>query len=99
MKKTILTLVAVLALTTGAAGGCQSKGTCHPGDTRGSKGHTDICNDQGKWTPMRTPIKPVPLTPSRTPNGYCATSDLGKKFTQRGVTFTCKAPKPYRWRA
>lgn len=50
----------VLVLLSGASS-CQdtSKGKhCSPGDTRGSKGHTDICNKDGKWTPYVKPIVP-----------------------------------------
>lgn len=60
MKKILIGLAAVIALgvTTGA-GGCQdSKGTCHPGDTRASHGHTTVCNEDGKWAPMTHQVKP-----------------------------------------
>lgn len=33
------------------------------------------------------------------PGAYCATNRVGKHFTKDGVTYTCKGPKPYRWRA
>jgi hypothetical protein len=33
------------------------------------------------------------------PGAFCATSRRGKQFTKRGVTYTCKGPKPYRWRS
>lgn len=32
------------------------------------------------------------------PGAYCATNRLGKSFVKDGVTYTCKGPKPYRWR-
>jgi hypothetical protein len=32
------------------------------------------------------------------PGAYCATNRLGKHFTKDGITYTCKGPKPYRWR-
>lgn len=32
------------------------------------------------------------------PGAFCATSRLGKHFTKGGATYTCKGPKPYRWR-
>lgn len=32
------------------------------------------------------------------PGAFCATNRLGKHFTKDGVTYTCKGPKPYRWR-
>jgi hypothetical protein len=32
------------------------------------------------------------------PGAFCATSRLGKHFAKDGVTYTCKGPKPYRWR-
>jgi hypothetical protein len=53
--------------------------------------------------------KPAPPTPAATadpardlgagtPGAGCATSRLGEHFVQNGVTYTCKGPKPYRWR-
>jgi len=33
-----------------------------------------------------------------TPDAQCATNRLGKWFTVDGMRYTCKAPKPYRWR-
>lgn len=51
----LLVAIAVLAALTGASGGCESKGTCKPGDTRAAKGHTDVCNSDGKWTPYVKP--------------------------------------------
>lgn len=39
------------------------------------------------------------VTVSVTPGGFCATSRLGKTWkSPQGVTYTCKGPKPYRWR-
>ena len=32
------------------------------------------------------------------PGAYCATSRLGMYFVKDGITYTCKGPKPYRWR-
>lgn len=60
IKRTVVGVVAVVVLATMAgASGCQdSKGTCHPGDTRAGKGHTEVCNDHGKWTPMTKQVKP-----------------------------------------
>lgn len=65
MKATLangaVALAFCLALVGASAGGCQdtSKGKhCSPGDTRGSKGHTDVCNKDGKWTPMTKQITP-----------------------------------------
>ncbi len=43
-------------------------------------------------------IQSEDLDVSYTPGGYCATNRLGKPFRKDGVTYTCKAPKPYRWR-
>jgi hypothetical protein len=56
-----------------------------------------------KTTPVPTPSASV-ADPARdlgagTPGAYCATSRLGKHFTKDGVTYTCKGPKPYRWRS
>lgn len=34
-----------------------------------------------------------------TPNAPCATNRLGMWFEKDGVTYTCKGPAPYRWRA
>ena len=57
--------------------------------------------------PSRTTTPPNPILsadPERdlgagTPGAPCATSRLGKWFTRDGVTYVCKGPKPYRWRA
>ena len=35
---------------------------------------------------------------SGTPNAQCATPRLGKSFQKNGKRYTCKGPKPYRWR-
>lgn len=56
IKRFALLLAALTVLATATAGGCEdSKGHCTPGDTRGSKGHTDVCNDHGKWAPYVKP--------------------------------------------
>jgi hypothetical protein len=33
-----------------------------------------------------------------TPNASCASNRVGLSFIKNGVTYTCKGPKPYRWR-
>lgn len=52
--------------------------------------------------PTGGPAAPQVPTPddvaTYTPGAYCATSRLGLSFTKGGVTYTCKGPKPYRWR-
>lgn len=62
MKRIIVAAAAVITIGfLSGASGCQdtSKGKhCNPGDTRGSKGHTDICDDNGKWKPMTKQVKP-----------------------------------------
>ncbi|GGN40583.1 hypothetical protein FHR83_007003 [Actinoplanes campanulatus] len=32
------------------------------------------------------------------PGAFCATNRRGQSFTKDGVRYTCKGPKPYRWR-
>lgn len=50
-------------------------------------------------SPTRTAvIQSEDLDVSYTPGAYCSTSRLGKTFVKDGKTYTCKAPKPYRWR-
>jgi hypothetical protein len=70
MKMTLanagVALAFCLALVFASAGSCDTKSqpkpkpamTCQPGDTRASKGHTDVCNKDGNWTPMRKQVKP-----------------------------------------
>jgi hypothetical protein len=39
-----------LALVFASAGGCdESKGTCHPGDTKAAHGHVEKCGPDKKW--------------------------------------------------
>lgn len=60
LTKALATAAAGLILASGSGnGGCSdSKGSCHPGDTRAAHGHTDRCNDHGKWEPMTKQTKP-----------------------------------------
>ncbi len=47
-------------------------------------------------------IEPPPRGPDLgrgEPNDFCATNRLGESFVLNGTTYTCKGPKPYRWRA
>lgn len=47
--------------------------------------------------PTPAPTATDSLVPTMAPGGYCATSSLGKSFVKSGITYVCKAPKPYRW--
>ena len=51
MKRHVITVAAaVLAVSLLTAGGCEdSKGTCHPGDTRAGHGHVEKCGTDKKW--------------------------------------------------
>jgi hypothetical protein len=62
-----------------------------------------------KPSPVTTPI-PISVAPTTNlcdplkdsgcgkPGAFCATSRLGKSFVYKSVTYTCKGPKPYKWR-
>lgn len=55
----------------------------------------------GMKSPSNTPTPTQTteeLVPREEPNGFCATSRLGKTITIDGIVYTCKGPKPYRWR-
>lgn len=64
------------------------------------------CDRSGGWRESDTVPAPRSVIPTndplesvrRAPGAYCATKQLGKSFKKNGVTYTCKAPKPYRWR-
>jgi hypothetical protein len=42
-------------------------------------------------------VHPKLLKPGK-PGAYCAAYKVGKSFVHEGITYTCKGPKPYRWR-
>lgn len=45
-----MALVVTLLLIPTTAGGCdETKGTCHPGDVKGSHGHVLKCGPDKKW--------------------------------------------------
>lgn len=46
-----------------------------------------------------TPTQTNPDQLAEVPGGYCATNRLGKTIVVDGKTYTCQAPKPYRWRS
>lgn len=54
---------------------------------------------QQKPTPEPVPTHdPVTDVGTGKPGAFCAISRLGASFTKNGVVYTCKGPKPYRWR-
>lgn len=57
----------------------------------------------GTPTPDDTIPDPAPTTTATkaptlfSPDGPCATSQVGKSYEQNGITYTCGGPKPYHW--
>lgn len=84
MKK--LLVVSVILLT-----GCSSTTTPSPVVTPSNSPGKVVGETAGK-TVKKT------LSSEGKPGAFCATSRLGKRFTNSGVTYECKGPKPYKWR-